>query len=419
MDIKRDYYLNKLIIRMHNKMIKVITGVRRCGKSYLLFNLFYNYLISIGVSKDHIIKIALDDIYNKKYRNPDELYYYIKNQIIDNDMYYVLLDEVQFVEEFEDVLNGLLHIDNVDTYVTGSNAKFLSKDIITEFRGRGDQIYISPLSFAEFFSVYNGDRYSAFDEYIAYGGLPFVTTLETHEQKASYLKNTFNETYIKDIINRYNIKSIDEFEELIDILSSSIGSLTNPTKLEKTFKSIKKLSLSANTISIFITYLEDAFIISKVKRYDIKGKSYIDSPFKYYFTDLGLRNARMNFRQIEKTHALENIVYNELINRGYSVDVGVVSTYANQKDNSSRSKKNLEVDFVCNLADRRIYIQCALALSTEEKIEQEQNSLKNIPDNFKKVIISTDCSITHYNDEGILLMNLFDFLLNPNSLTDR
>ena len=416
MEIKRDVYLNKLILRMHNKMIKVVTGIRRCGKSYLLFNLFYDYLISQGIDNSHIIKIALDDIANKKYRNPEELYNFIKKQITDSNMYYVLLDEVQLVSEFEDVLNGLLHINNVDTYVTGSNAKFLSKDIITEFRGRGDQIHVLPLSFSEYLSVYNGDKYSAFNEYLTYGGLPFVTSLSTHEQKTNYLTNLFEEIYIKDIINRYNIHSTDEFKELINILASSIGSLTNPTKLEKVFKSVKHLSISANTISTFIEYLENAFIVYKTQRYDIKGKSHIDSPFKYYFSDLGLRNARLNFRQLEETHILENIIYNELLYRGYSVDVGVVSTYAQSKEDSSRSKKYLEVDFVCNLADKRIYIQSALALPTEEKVKQEQNSLMNINDSFKKIIISKDCPITHYNENGILFMNLFDFLLNIDSL---
>lgn len=416
MEIKRDYYLTKLINRMHNGMIKVVTGIHRCGKSYLLFTLFYNYLLSTGVRDDHIIKLALDDIKNKKYRNPEELYSFVSNKVVDNDMYYVLLDEVQFVNEFEDVLNGFLHIKNVDTYVTGSNAKFLAKDIITEFRGRGDQVHISPLSFKEFYSIYNGDKYSAFNDYIVYGGLPFIATLKTHEQKISYLNNVLNETFIKDIIDRNKIQRTDEFEELIDILSSSIGSLTNPSKLENTFKSIKHVSLSAQTISQYTTYLEDAFVISKSKRYDIKGKSYIDSPFKYYFSDLGLRNARLNFRQIEETHALENIIYNELVNRGYSVDVGVITTYAKTKDNPSRSKKNLEVDFVCNLADKRIYIQSVLALSNQKKIEQEQNSLMHINDSFKKIIIAKDCSFTHYTDDGILIMNLFDFLLNLDSL---
>lgn len=417
MEIKRDYYLTKLINRMHNGLIKVVTGIRRCGKSYLLFNLFYEYLLSIGVKEDHIIKLALDNIKNKKYRNPEELYNYIETKIVDKDMYYVFLDEVQFVEEFEDVLNGFLHIKNVDTYITGSNAKFLSKDIITEFRGRGDQVHISPLSFKEFFSVYDGDKYSAFNDYMVYGGLPLITTLKTHEQKDNYLKSILNETLIKDIIDRNKIQRTDEFEELIDILSSSIGSLTNPLKLEKAFKSIKHLSLSAQTISNYLAYLEDSFVISKAKRYDIKGKSYIDSPFKYYFSDLGLRNARLNFRQIEETHALENIIYNELINRGYSVDVGVVTTYAATKDNPNRSKKNLEVDFVCNQADKRIYIQSALSLPNQEKIDQEQNSLNNINDSFKKIIITKDCSITHYNNDGILIMNLFDFLLNLDSLS--
>lgn len=415
MEIQRDLYIEKLIIRKHNNMIKIITGIRRCGKSYLLFNLFKNHLLSTGVKLDHIIELSLDDISNKKYRNPENLYNYVKSLIIDDDMYYVLLDEVQMVTGFEDVLNGFLHIKNVDTYVTGSNAKFLSKDIITEFRGRGDQIHIYPLSFNEFYSYVQGDKSIALRNYMYYGGLPQIVAMVTHEQKQSYLINLFLETYITDIINRNNVKNDKEMQELLNVLSSSIGSLTNPKKLSDTFKSVKHVDISSPTIKNYLDYFMDSFLIDKALRYDIKGKKYIDTPSKYYFTDLGLRNARLNFRQIEDTHLLENVIYNELKVRGFSVDVGIV-TISEKDTNGKQVRKQLEVDFVCNKADVRYYIQSVLSIPDREKLVQEQRSLININDSFRKIIITNDNVIAHYNEEGILIINIFDFLLNPDIL---
>lgn len=415
MEIQRDSYIEKLIIRKHNNMIKIITGIRRCGKSYLLFNLFKNHLLSTGVKLDHIIELSLDDISNKKYRNPENLYNYVKSLIIDDDMYYVLLDEVQMVTGFEDVLNGFLHIKNVDTYVTGSNAKFLSKDIITEFRGRGDQIHIYPLSFNEFYSYVQGDKSIALRNYMYYGGLPQIVAMVTHEQKQSYLMNLFLETYITDIINRNNVKNDKEMQELLNVLSSSIGSLTNPKKLSDTFKSVKHVDISSPTIKNYLDYFMDSFLIDKALRYDIKGKKYIDTPSKYYFTDLGLRNARLNFRQIEDTHLLENVIYNELKVRGFSVDVGIV-TISEKDTNGKQVRKQLEVDFVCNKADVRYYIQSVLSIPDREKLVQEQRSLININDSFRKIIITNDNVIAYYNEEGILIINIFDFLLNPDIL---
>ncbi len=415
MKIERNSYIEKLIIRKHNNMIKVITGIRRCGKSYLLFTLFKDHLISTGVKLNHIIEMSLDDISNKKYRNPENLYNYVKSLIVDDEMYYVLLDEVQMVTEFEEVLNSFLHIKNLDTYVTGSNAKFLSKDIITEFRGRGDQVHIYPLSFSEFYSYVQGDKSKALRDYLYYGGLPQITSMITHEQKQSYLKNLFLETYITDIINRNNVKNDEEMQELLDVLSSSIGSLTNPKKLSDTFKSVKNVSISCPTIKNYLDYFMDSFLIDKALRYDIKGKKYIDTPSKYYFTDLGLRNARLNFRQIEDSHSLENVIYNELKIRGFSVDVGIV-TISEKDSNGKLIKKQLEVDFVCNKADARYYIQSALSIPDKEKLIQEQRSLTNINDSFRKIIITKDDIITHYTEDGILLMNVYDFLLDENIL---
>ncbi len=415
MEIKRDLYLNALIRHMHNGMIKVITGIRRCGKSYLLFKLFYNYLIESGVKEDHIIKIALDDRKNKKYRDPDVLCDYINDCIKDKDMYYILLDEVQFVAEFEDVLNSFLHIENADTYVTGSNAKFLSKDIITEFRGRGDQIHVYPLSFAEFMSVYDGSVTDGWKKYIDFGGLPKIVEFADDNDKAKYLKDIFAETYLKDIKERNHIRGDAEMEELLDILSSSIGSLTNPKKLSDTFKSVKQVPIHPDTIKNYLDYFVDSFLIMQAKRYDIKGKKYINSPSKYYFTDIGLRNARLNFRQEEETHIMENIVFNELLIRGFNVDVGIVEHYGPNEKGKSVLKKS-EVDFVCNMADKRYYIQVALSIPDKEKIEQKQNSLLNILDAFKKIIIVKEISHSHYNENGVYLMRLFDFLMNPDSL---
>ncbi len=413
MEIKRDV-LRKLIDRQRNGLIKVITGIRRCGKSYLLFELFYKYLKEQGMDDKHIIKIALDDRMNKKYRDPDELCDYVHAQIADDKPYYILLDEVQFVDEFEDVLNSFLHIKNADTYVTGSNAKFLSKDIITEFRGRGDEIHVSPLSFKEFYSVYDGSKEDAWKQYCLYGGLPKILEYKTDEDKVAYLKNIFEETYLTDIKERHKIRNDAELSELLDILSSSIGSFTNPKKLSNTFKSVKQVSIHPDTLNNYLEYLVDSYLISQSKRYDIKGKKYINTPSKYYFTDMGLRNARLNFRQYEETHIMENVIYNELNIRGFNVDVGVVE-YGKAVDGKSVRLK-AEVDFVCNKADKRYYIQSALSIPDREKMLQEQNSLKKIADSFKKIIIVKDTIKTHYNEDGILILNLFDFLLEENSL---
>lgn len=415
MEIKRDLYLSRLIRHKHNGMIKVITGVRRCGKSYLLFELFYKHLLDCGIADDHIIKIALDDRKNKHLRDPDVLCDYIHGKIKDDNMYYILLDEVQFVAEFEDVLNSFLHIKNADTYVTGSNAKFLSKDIITEFRGRGDQIHIAPLSFAEFMSAYDGTKEDGWKEYINFGGLPKLFAFSTDEDKANYLRNIFTETYIKDIKERNIIRNDAELEELLDILASAIGALTNPKKLSDTFKSVKQVSISPETIKRYLDHFVDSFLIEQAVRYDIKGKKYIGTPMKYYFTDIGLRNARLNFRQLEETHAMENVVYNELKTRGFNVDVGVVDYYS--QDENKKSVQNFaEVDFVCNQSDKRYYIQVAYSIPTKEKLTQEQNSLVRINDSFKKIIIVKDLSRSHYNENGIYMLNLFDFLLNLNSI---
>lgn len=399
---------------MNNGLIKVVTGIRRCGKSYLLFELFYNYLKEQGVEDNHIIKLALDDRKNKKYRDPDVLCDFVHEQIVDEKQYYILLDEVQFVSEFEDVLNSFLHIKNADTYVTGSNAKFLSKDIITEFRGRGDEIHISPLSFKEFYSTYNGLKEEAWKEYCLYGGLPKVLEYKTDEDKVAYLKNIFEETYLTDIKDRHKIRNDAELNELLDILSSSVGSLTNPKKLSDTFKSVKQVSLHPDTINNYLEYFVDSYLISQSKRYDIKGKKYINTPSKYYFTDIGLRNARLNFRQFEETHIMENVIYNELKIMGFNVDVGVLDY---RKDIDGKSVRvQAEVDFVCNKADKRYYIQSAFSIPDREKMLQEQNSLTRINDSFKKIIIVKDAIKTHYNDDGVLILNLFDFLLEENCL---
>ena len=386
MEIKRDYYLNKLITKKHNGLIKVITGIRRCGKSYLLFTLFKNHLTKSGVADDHIIEIPFDSFENKKYRDPEILYPYVKEQIADDGMYYILLDEVQLLDEFESVLNGFMRMKNVDVYVTGSNARFLSKDIITEFRGRGDELHIQPLSFAEFMSVYDGNKYDGWNEYVLYGGLPPVVLLRTAEQKIELLKSLFQETYINDIISRHSVKHRDEFEELINILASAIGSLTNPKKLTDTFKSKKNKVISSNTIKSYLDYLCDAYVVSRATRYDIKGKKYIDTPQKYYFSDVGIRNACINFRQLEENHTMENIIYNELIARNFNVDVGIIT--ATGKDNDGKSvRKQLEVDFVCNKGSKRYYIQSAFSIPDREKMEQESNSLLRIDDSFKKIIV--------------------------------
>ena len=415
MEIRRDIYLNKLISKKHNGLIKVVTGMRRCGKSYLLFNLFKEYLVNEGVNENHIIEIAFDSFENRKYRDPEVLFPYLMEKIADNEMYYVLLDEVQMLDDFESVLNSLGRKKNVDVYVTGSNAKFLSKDIITEFRGRGDEVHMYPLTYSEFMSVYDGDKQEGWRDYVLFGGIPLVLGFETADQKSDFLKSLFEETYISDITGRNNIRNKAELEELLNILSSAIGTLTNPSKLSATFKSVKNKSISKDTIIKYIDYLKDSFLIDSAIRYDIKGKKYINTPSKYYFTDLGLRNARLNFRQVEETHAMENIIFNELKVRGYNVDIGVV--VMNEVDkNGKKIRKQLEVDFVCNKGSKRFYIQSAYALPDKEKMEQEQRSLVNTGDGFKKIIITKDAVAPLYNDEGILVMSAYDFLLNPDSM---
>lgn len=415
MNIARDKYLRDLINRMNNGMIKVVTGIRRSGKSYLLFKLFYEYLLSQGVLESHIIKIELDQRKNRIYRDPDVILDYIETLIEDDKQYYILLDEVQMLNDFEEVLNSLLHISNVDIYVTGSNSKFLSKDVITEFRGRGDEIHVFPLTFKEFMQVYDGDMYRGFADYIVYGGLPLISTMKTETQKVNYLTNLFNETYLKDIIERNHIEKTQELENLINVLASAIGSLTNPPKIQATFKSSIGSAISINTIRQYIEYLEDAFIISKAQRYNVKGRKYIGTPLKYYFEDIGLRNARLGFRQVEETHLMENIIYNELRYRGYSVDVGVVEK-REMSENGKQIRKALEIDFVANLGSQRYYIQSALSMPTPEKQIQEKTSLINVADSFKKIIIVKDIVNVKRDQNGIVTMSIYDFLLKENSL---
>ena len=424
MEIKRDLYLKQLIDRKQNGLIKVITGIRRCGKSYLLNTLFYNYLKNSGVDDSHIIKFAFDSnidlnkigeniITLEKERrkvDPTKFVGYIQSKMKDEGMYYLLLDEVQFLDCFESVLNSYLRMDNVDVYVTGSNAKFLSKDVITEFAGRGDEVHMQPLSFAEFMSVYKGDKYDGLTEYMLYGGIPMVVLREGEENKSLMLKRLFDEIYIKDIETRHKIRNKTDLEDLLNILSSSIGSLTNPEKLKNTFHTIKKSNITSATIKKYLDYFSDCFLLEAVVRYDIKGKAYIDTPLKYYFSDLGLRNTRINFRQFEQTHSMENVIYNELRMRGFSVDVGVINT------REEGIRKQLEVDFVCNLGSKRYYIQSAYSMPDEEKRKQEIRPFVKIDDSFKKIVITGDMSPTYYNDDGVLFMNIFDFLLKPDNL---
>ena len=408
--IARNDYLNKIIVRKGNGLIKILTGIRRCGKSYMLNIIFYNYLIENGTKEDHIIKLALDREENRKYHDSKLLNEYILSQIKDKDMYYVLIDEIQLANGFEFVLNGLLYEKNVDVYVTGSNSKFLSSDIITEFRGRGDEIRIFPLSFSEFVEAYEGDRYEAWNEYITYGGMPLILKQHTDEQKSKYLTGLYELTYKKDIIDRNNIDKPDVLDTLINILSSSVGSLTNPQKIYNTFISNGITDISKNTITSYMNYLLDSFLIEKAERYDVKGKKYIQTPQKYYFADIGLRNAKLNFRQQEENHLMENIIYNELLIRGYNVDVGVVEV---REDDT---RKQLEVDFVCNQGNKRYYIQSALNLDTPEKTLQETKSLNNIDDNFKKIVVVKDNIKLWRNEAGILIIGIQEFLLNKNSL---
>ena len=414
MEIKRDKYLNDLIIRMHNGMIKVITGIRRCGKSYLLFRIFRNYLIGQGIDSGHIILLALDERKNKKFRDPDVITEYIEGCIKDKEMYYILLDEVQLLEDFEEVLNGFLHIENADIYVTGSNSRFLSKDVITEFRGRGDEVHIYPLTFYEFMQVYDKDMYRALADYMLYGGLPLTVTMQSEEQKARYLEGLFSRTYLRDIIERYHIEKKQEMEDLVKILASSIGGFTNVPRLEATFKSVIRSDISANTIRQYLEYLEDAFIISRADRYNVKGRKYIGTPVKYYFEDIGLRNAALGFRQTEESHIMENLIYNELRARGYSVDVGIVEKRERKEGRSHR--KQLEIDFVANSGSRRYYIQSALNMDTAQKAAQEKASLKQVNDAFKKIIIVKDVVNITRDESGITIMSIYDFLLKENAL---
>lgn len=410
-EIKRNSYLKQLISGKQNGLIKIVTGIRRCGKSYLLFKIFRNHLLEQGVTPDHIISLALDDILNEEYCDPKKLVLYIKENIKDSQIHYVLLDEVQMVDNFVGALNSLLHIDNVDVYVTGSNSKFLSSDIATEFRGRGDEIRIYPLSFSEFLSEYNGDKNDAWRDYITYGGLPLILSLESSQQKSNYLYNLYQTVYLKDLIDRNGIKKAVEFDALTKVMASSIGSPCNPNKLSNTFKSVSNTDLSSITIDNYLGFLQDAFLLEKASRYDIKGKKYIGTLSKYYFVDMGLRNCLLGFRQIEETHLMENVIYNELRSRGYLVDVGVVETRT-RTENQGMLRKQLEIDFVVNNGSKRYYIQSALSLPNEEKIEQEMASLKNVSDSFQKIIIVKDNIVPHHNESGILFINLYDFLLN-------
>ena len=415
MVIERNKYLQELVSCRHNGLVKIITGIRRCGKSFLLFRLFRRFLEDNGVADDHIVEMAFDDYAFKEFRNPDKFYAYVKGRIIDDQPYYILLDEVQMLDEFEDVLNGLLHIPNADVYVTGSNAKFLSKDIITEFRGRGYQIHVSPLSFAEFMSVYEGDREDGWNEYLLYGGLPPVVLLKTEEEKVKLLDSLLAETYIIDVVNRNKIKNDSELNDLFKILASGIGGLTNPQRLSNTFQSVKNVSISPATIKKYIECLSDAFLLESCNRYDVKGRKYIGTPLKYYFSDLGIRNALLGFRQQEKTHLMENAVYNELCARGYSVDVGNVEVNT-VDEKGTKVRRMLEVDFVCNRGYKRCYIQSALSLPDREKMQQESASLLRIDDSFMKYVITGDRIKKYQNDDGIVIMNVLDFLLDEQSV---
>ena len=415
MKIKRGKYLSRLESMMHTNFVKIITGIQRCGKSYLLFTLFADFLKERGVDEAHIIKIDLDSFSNRKLRDAEELYKFLNSQIKDTSMYYLLLDEIQLVPDFADILNEFLRRDNVDLYVTGSNAKLLSKDVITDFRGRGYEIKMYPLSFSEYMTAFDGSIQQGLQQYMVYGGLPQIFDFSTDEEKANFLTGLFEETYIRDIKQRYTIRKEDELEELTNLVSSNISCLTNPNKLADTFRSVKKSDIGNVTIKNYLDYLEDAFIISKATRYDIKGKRYIDTPYKYYFTDLGLRNARLNFRQIEKTHLMENILYNELLYRGFNVDVGVVPIRTiNAKGQQQRAQ--LEIDFVCNQGSKRYYIQSAYSMPTPEKVEQEEASLRRVDDFFKRIVVTGDETVITRNEYGITTISIYDFLLKDNSL---
>lgn len=411
MRINRDKYLNELVSKMHNKMIKIITGIRRCGKSYLLNEIFFDYLISTGVNEDHIIRISLEDLENEYLTDAHVLNDHVKSLIKDGQIYYLILDEIQQVDRFVPLLNGWLKIKNLDVYVSGSNSRFLSRDVITEFRGRGDEIYVSPLTFKEYYDALGKDFDTAWNEYIIYGGMPFVLERRTNEQKSRYLKDLFNEIYIKDIKERYGIRNDSQLETLLNIVSSSVGSLTNPSKIEHTFKSVKQETLSRNTIESYLDILEDTFLIKKTNRYDIKGRKYIHTPSKYYFVDMGLRNARLNFRQLEDTHMMENIVFNELIHRGYNVDIGVVEV-SEKNENGNYVRKSLEINFVANISNDKIYVQSAYHLTSTEKVKQEIRPFLNVDDSFRKFIIVRDSIDVRKDDYGITTIGLKHFLLN-------
>ena len=427
MEVRRDRYLNRLIDRMHNGMVKVVTGIRRCGKTYLLFKLFGDYLRSEGVDDEHIIEVALDVEENAALRDPDALSAHLRSKVANgHEQYYVFLDEVQYAISHEElkgpdvpprlygVLNGLLRMRNVDVYVTGSNSKLLSRDVMTEFRGRGDEVRVRSLSFFEFMQGFDGDRYQGWAEYTVYGGMPLTLSMRTDEQKARYLERLFEETYLRDVVERYEIRKRDELDDLVNVLASGIGALTNPSKLENTFRSVLHSKISSNTISSYIGFLEDAFVIEEARRYDVKGRGYIGSPLKYYFEDVGLRNARLGFRQVEESHIMENVVYNELRARGYSVDVGVVEKRVREEGRDVR--KQLEVDFVANRGSDRVYIQSALEMRTPEKAAQEKASLLGINDSFKKVVLVRDVVKPLRDERGVVTMGVFDFLLDENSL---
>ncbi len=414
MIIKRENYLKKLISVQHNGMIKIITGIRRCGKSFLLSTLYADWLREHGIDEKHIIIINLEDRRNRELRDPDKLLDYIDARLDDDSMHYIMIDEIQHVPEFEDVLNSYLGMKNADVYVTGSNARFLAKDVVTTFRGRGFQIHVNPLAFSEYLPASGLSKEDGLTQYMYYGGLPQVVLLKEDEEKRDYLKDLFTNTYVKDIVERYNIKHTEMLDELLNILASGIGALTNPTKLANTFESVHHEKIHRMTLSSYLEYLQDAFITEKAERYDIKGKKYIDSSYKYYFTDNGLRNARLNFRQVERSHIMENVIYNELIYRGFSVDIGVVPVQSMLAGERKRSQ--LEVDFVCNKGYQRYYIQPALELPTDEKIRQELASLRNIDDSFKKIVVVGTHQPLYVNDDGFTIMSIYDFLLNPNSL---
>lgn len=415
MEIKRDRYLRQLIESRQNGFIKVVTGIRRCGKSYLLNVLFYHYLLDSGVTDDHIIRVDLEDRINKELRNPDAMLHYVHDRIKDKNLYYIIIDEVQLVDEFVDVLNSFRHIENADTYVTGSNSHFLSSDIPTEFRGRGETIHVNPLSFSEFYSAVGGDKQDVWREYYTYGGLPLILSFGTEQKKVNYLKNLFETVYLADIVERHKIKNDNELRELVLIMASSIGAPCNPTKLSNTFKSVKNVSIGSQTISNYLTYLSESFLLNKAIRYDIKGKKYINTLSKYYFSDIGLRNAILDMRQQEETHIMENVIYNELVTRGYSVDVGVVEIRKPDKE-GKWSRTQLEVDFIASLGSKKYYVQSALSIPDREKEIQESRSLTSINDSFKKIIVVKDHIMPRRNEEGILTIGLFDFLLKENSL---